>query len=188
RAAARVLRSMQSGWRNTVMPFETIKFVHGGEECHLEYRSQRDGSFRFRTGTDGEEFSVLAYHCDASAVDLEIDGVRMAFQLTQDDDDWLVHSQAGDLTLTQLPRFPRPGAADEGGGLTAPMPGAVLTLEATPGAQVSKGDLLLTIEAMKMEHRITAPTDGRIATVHTAVGDQVENGQLLVSLETESKE
>ncbi|MED5346878.1 MAG: biotin/lipoyl-containing protein, partial [Pseudomonadota bacterium] len=53
------------------------------------------------------------------------------------------------------------------------------------GASVSKGDLLLIMEAMKMEHRITAPRDGVVASVHVAVGDQVDNGQLLVSMAEE---
>ena len=62
------------------------------------------------------------------------------------------------------------------------MPGAVLALEVSSGDRVRKGDLLLILEAMKMEHRITAPRDGAVEAVHVAVGDQVENGQLLVTI------
>ena len=65
------------------------------------------------------------------------------------------------------------------------MPGSVLATEVAAGASVSKGDLLLIMEAMKMEHRITAPRDGVVASVHVAVGDQVDNGQLLVSMAEE---
>jgi len=55
------------------------------------------------------------------------------------------------------------------------------------GDKVSKGDLLLILEAMKMEHRITAPMDGIISELHVATGDQVENGQLLVTLNQEDE-
>ena len=53
------------------------------------------------------------------------------------------------------------------------------------GASVAKGDLLLIMEAMKMEHRITAPRNGVIDAVHVSVGDQVDNGRLLVSMAEE---
>jgi len=99
--------------------------------------------------------------------------------------DWLVHSQSGDLVLTEQPRDPDTSLDANTGGLTAPMPGSVLATEVAAGASVNKGDLLLIMEAMKMEHRITAPRDGVVASVHVAVGDQVDNGQLLVSMAEE---
>jgi biotin carboxyl carrier protein len=65
------------------------------------------------------------------------------------------------------------------------MPGAVLTTEISAGAKVAKGDLLVILEAMKMEHRIVAPRDGVVEQVHVSVGDQVDNAQLLVTLTEE---
>jgi biotin carboxyl carrier protein len=65
------------------------------------------------------------------------------------------------------------------------MPGAVLATEIGAGAKVSKGDLLVILEAMKMEHRIVAPRDGIVEQVHVSVGDQVDNAQLLVTLTEE---
>ena len=65
------------------------------------------------------------------------------------------------------------------------MPGAVLATEIEAGQAVTKGQLLLILEAMKMEHRITAPRDGTVETVHVSAGDQVENGQLLVTISEE---
>ena len=65
------------------------------------------------------------------------------------------------------------------------MPGSVLATEVAAGTSVAKGDLLLIMEAMKMEHRITAPRNGVIDAVHVSVGDQVDNGQLLVSMAEE---
>ena len=62
------------------------------------------------------------------------------------------------------------------------MPGSVLTTQVAAGATVAKGDLLVILEAMKMEHRITAPRNGVVESVHVNVGEQVENAQLLVTL------
>ena len=100
---------------------------------------------------------------------------------------WYVHGRARDLQITELPRYPVSGIDELAGGLTAPMPGSVLATEVNSGDQVLKGDLLLILEAMKMEHRITAPMDGIITALHVATGDQVENGQLLVTLNHEDE-
>ena len=72
----------------------------------------------------------------------------------------------------------------EGGGgrLTAPMPGKVLAIKTADNARISKGDTLLILEAMKMEHQIIAPRDGEIASVKVIEGDQVANGELLIEM------
>ena len=82
-----------------------------------------------------------------------------------------------------LPRFTLPGADEFQGGLTAPMPGKVLETHVEVGSVVEKGQLLLILEAMKMEHRITAPVAGTVTAVHPSAGDQVANGELLIMLE-----
>ena len=65
------------------------------------------------------------------------------------------------------------------------MPGKVLALQVTHGDQVKSGQVLVLMEAMKMEHQITAPLDGTVTEVLASEGDQVDNGQLLVVVSTE---
>jgi 3-methylcrotonyl-CoA carboxylase alpha subunit len=67
--------------------------------------------------------------------------------------------------------------------LTAPMPGRIIAVKVEPGAKVERGQALLVMEAMKMEHTIRAPADGTVETVHFAVGDQVEEGAELIHFE-----
>jgi 3-methylcrotonyl-CoA carboxylase alpha subunit len=74
-------------------------------------------------------------------------------------------------------------AAEAAGSLTAPMPGRIVKVMTKPGAEVGKGEALLILEAMKMEHTITAPADGKVKTVHYAAGEQVLEGAELVTLE-----
>jgi 3-methylcrotonyl-CoA carboxylase alpha subunit len=69
----------------------------------------------------------------------------------------------------------------EGGRLTAPMPGKVVAVLAAKGQEVKKGDALVIMEAMKMEHTITAPHDGVVEDVLYAVGDQVADGAPLLA-------
>ena len=71
------------------------------------------------------------------------------------------------------------------GEIEAPMPGKVTTIEVSQGEKVSKGQRLLTLEAMKMEHALTAPFDGAVSEIRTSTGAQVTEGQLLVKVETE---
>ena len=70
--------------------------------------------------------------------------------------------------------------------IEAPMPGLVRDVFAAQGAQVSKGDRLVLLEAMKMEHGLTAPRDGTVAEVLVAPGDQVTAGAALIRLEDEA--
>ena len=186
-ATTRVLKTIPSGWRNTILPFEMINFQHLDKDCHVEYRSRRDGKFRFRTGDSPDELIVTPYTCGNGLVDIDIDGRRVRYEVDRLGMQWYVHGRSGDLQITELPRYPVSGIDELAGGLTAPMPGAVLTTAVNSGDKVSKGDLLLILEAMKMEHRITAPMDGIISELHVATGDQVENGQLLVTLNQEDE-
>jgi biotin carboxyl carrier protein len=66
--------------------------------------------------------------------------------------------------------------------IRAPMTGRVVRVAVPQGASVKDGDLLLTIEAMKMEFKLTAPEDGTVAEIRCAEGDRVELGQLLARL------
>jgi 3-methylcrotonyl-CoA carboxylase alpha subunit len=69
------------------------------------------------------------------------------------------------------------------GEIEAPMPGKVTAVEVSQGENVAKGQRLLTLEAMKMEHALTAPFDGTVAELNAAPGSQVTEGTILVKVE-----
>jgi len=71
------------------------------------------------------------------------------------------------------------------GEVDAPMPGVVIAVHARPDERVRRGDLLFTVEAMKMELRVEAPSDGRVTRVLASVGQTVERGQRLADFEPE---
>lgn len=68
------------------------------------------------------------------------------------------------------------------GKITAPMPGTVLQVTCTNGQMVKKGDVLLVLEAMKMENEIQSPTDGKVQELKVAKGQSVDAGDILVQL------
>ena len=91
-----------------------------------------------------------------------------------------MYGWSGQLPLVERSR--RGANNDADSGLTAPMPGTVLQVRVEPGQEVSAGDVLVVIEAMKMEHAITAPKDGVVLKVGFAVGDRVGPGDALAEL------
>ena len=81
------------------------------------------------------------------------------------------------------PAAPKAAAAATGAvKVNAPMPGKILAIKANAGQAVKKGDVIIVLEAMKMENDIVAPEDGTIASISCAVGEQVEAGAILASL------
>jgi biotin carboxyl carrier protein len=70
-----------------------------------------------------------------------------------------------------------------GGEVTAPMPGKILKTKVSQGDEVSAGDTLLVLEAMKMENNITAPSTGIVKKISVSIGDNVEADDLLLSIE-----
>lgn len=84
---------------------------------------------------------------------------------------------------------PAPKAAPAAGGsagsvqVTSPMPGKILAVKANVGADVKKGDVILLLEAMKMENEVVAPQDGKIASINVNSGDMVESGDVLATMD-----
>ena len=185
RATTKLLPTLQGGFRNSVMPPESVRYRIGPATHRITYRPRRDGTFALTI--NGAETTARVEATTDTTITLTIGRQRHAFTLATSGPTIHLHGPHGDLDLTELPRFPPPATTEATGGVRAPMPGRVLALHITQGQHVTRGDLLLILEAMKMEHRITAPTSGTVTTLHVALGDQVHNGAALVIIEpTES--
>jgi len=91
-----------------------------------------------------------------------------------------VHGPWGDILFTKLPKFQNIGQELTDGGLTAPMPGKVIELKVKLGSKIKKGETLVILEAMKMEHSVIAAQDGVIDELFINQNEQVENGALLM--------
>jgi propionyl-CoA carboxylase alpha chain len=117
-------------------------------------------------------------------MDFESGGRRHRLHVLAAGDRVWVQGPDGDVALTAVPRFPEAGRGEAvAGGLVAPMPGTVLAVHVAPGDTVAQGQLLMIVEAMKMEHRITAPRAGTVSEVGAQPGDQVNAGDLLAVLD-----
>ncbi|MFT5530712.1 MAG: propionyl-CoA carboxylase alpha chain [Candidatus Poriferisodalaceae bacterium] len=182
RSAAPQLAFMSSGYRNSSMPDEQMLLVAGDTELTTTYRRQRDGSFRVSVA-GGEAMTAVIHGAAGDAVDFELDGMRSTMNVATVGDGWHVDTVTGSVSLTQLSPFPDTGNVAVAGGQVAPMPGKIIAVEVAVGDAVEAGQVLVLMEAMKMEHQITSPTAGTVTEVMVAVGEQVDNGALLVVVE-----
>ena len=114
---------------------------------------------------------------------IELDGQRTAVDHAIDGATARVRSAAGAASFTLAPRFVEHEADTDGGGPICPLPGTVIAVHVEVGQTVGEGDVLMVVEAMKMEHKITASSESTVTDVRFAVGDRVDQGELLVALE-----
>ncbi len=172
---ASLLKEAPSGWRNSRLPRQKISFEYSDKEVNVTYKANRDGSFDLNEDTKA---NILKW--TTTGIDLEVNNTRFFSKVTRKKDDLVVHGPWGDALLKILPRFTLPGAELQAGGLVAPMPGKVIDLKVKVGSKVKKGDTLVILEAMKMEHQVKAIEDGKVSQVLIKKDDQLENGALLM--------
>jgi propionyl-CoA carboxylase alpha chain len=200
-AARTVLSSLPSGWRMSAMPPERRSYTTpAGDELTVSYRRRRDGRYDCTVtpgppalgadgpGGEGEGGgrTVVAerYAMAGGAHDLSIDGLRVKATVVADGPSRFVDFASGEsVELAERPRFPEAAPAEALGALVAPMPGNVLSVHVAVGDEVTAGQLLVVVEAMKMEHRLTAPASGTVRELHAKPGEQVSSGDLLVALD-----
>ena len=172
---ASLLKEAPSGWRNSRLPRQKISFEYSDKEINVTYKANRDSSFDLNEHTKA---NILQW--TTAGIDLEVNNTRFFSKVTRKNDDLVVHGPWGDALLKILPRFTLPGSELQAGGLVAPMPGKVIDLKVKVGSKVKKGDTLVILEAMKMEHQVKAIEDGKVSQVLIKKDDQLENGALLM--------
>jgi propionyl-CoA carboxylase alpha chain len=179
RASSPVLVTIPSGFRNNASALQVRDYSVDGEEVRVGYRLGRDARFE----VDGSELACTPVRVAVDRVDLVAGGIRRRFDVTVHADATYVDWPHGSLVLRQVPRFPDPESQLEPGSMLAPMPGTVVRTPVAVGDEVRAGQVVLVMEAMKMEHTITATGDAVVSDVPVSVGQGVDSGQVLIVLE-----
>ena len=117
-----------------------------------------------------------------TATSVDLDGVLTPVAVVGQDHG-VVTVDGLTLAFEVLPRFDENAHSAEGGGPTTPVPGTVTDVRVGEGDEVTAGQIIVVLEAMKMEHTITADADGVVTAVHVRAGQAVDAHQVVVSIE-----
>ena len=178
RYESEVLSNLSSGWNNARLPMQEIKLQFNDKPLTVKYKNNREEIF-----TTDKNNSAKINSWDKNFIDVEIDNTRIRSKVTFDNELLLIQSKSGDVLFKILPKFETVKKASIEGGLNAPMPGKVVEIKIKKGAKIKKGDTLIILEAMKMEHKVLAPSDGKVKEILIHKDEQVENGATLVVLD-----
>ncbi|MDY7106533.1 MAG: biotin carboxylase N-terminal domain-containing protein [Actinomycetota bacterium] len=192
-----------SGWRTVPTGRRSVTWDLPGERAlTVEYLMGAAGWFEATVldGTSGPDDAdagprdlsgrVLAHTDEPDGgrrLTVEVDEVSRSVTVHAEGDGpgrrrWC-HGADGQVELVERSRFPIHAADMVGGGPTAPVPGTITSVAVAPGDEVADGQVLVVMEAMKMEHRIVAPEAARVTEVLVAEGEQVSANAVLVHLE-----
>ena len=142
---------------------------------------EMQGEKQFSFSSDTEKL-VLELSADIHRITVKHKGIQHThFYCWSDQKLWL--SDKGQVYCWERPNPLATAEEDESTGIIkAPMLGRIVAVNVTQGTEINKGDVLLVIEAMKMEHPVLAKTSGRLDELHCALGDQVRADQILGQL------
>ncbi|GAB2521786.1 acetyl/propionyl/methylcrotonyl-CoA carboxylase subunit alpha [Nocardia heshunensis] len=187
RTKARVGAGLPGGWRNLPSQPQSKSYESRLTGKHeVRYRITRAGLEV--EGRDGLELVEATPDSVTLLVAGERGPVRRRFAVARYGDLVAVDSPLGPVSVRRLPRFEDPADQVAEGSLLAPMPGAVIRLGAATGDRVEKGQPILWLEAMKMEHTIAAPAAGILTELNVSAGQQVEVGTVLAVVHSEEQE
>jgi len=180
------LWAIPTGWRTGTHAPTTIRLRAGERTEHVHVcGTPQNASVRIE---DGQNRSLTAT-LDGRTLTVTLDGVRSRYVVASDGEVlWLA---GGGRTVAVEEVREAPVRADDAHAgdaeLVSPMPGSVVAVGVGDGAQVAAGDVVVTVEAMKMEHALAAPVDG-VVELLVAVGDQVKVGQPMARIIATIKE
>ena len=179
---AKVLRHIPSGWHNARLPFQRTMFEIDDEAFTVRYKQQRNGSFL----DDNNQIAIINDVTD-ELIDIEFDNVRRRVNITRYENLYLVQHDRGHKLIKLLPRFKNEQDLIQKGSLISPMPGKVTEMNVKVGDNITKGQKLLVMEAMKMNHSISSDRDGVVKEIYVNIGDQLETGTSLLLLKSDDE-
>jgi 3-methylcrotonyl-CoA carboxylase alpha subunit len=170
-----------SGWRAWGQGAATIRMRLGEADLEQSVTFEGDQTFRLEGAAN---VICTVKKTGNSAFAVLIDGMRLTLHAVKSNQEVVVFQNGATYRFhVPDPLVVESDDARAGDVLIAPMPGLVRLVSAEAGGQVSKGDPLLVLEAMKMEHTLRAPRDGTVEAVLTEAGAQVSDGAILLRLE-----
>ncbi|MGE8412453.1 MAG: acetyl/propionyl/methylcrotonyl-CoA carboxylase subunit alpha [Pseudomonas sp.] len=171
-----------AAWRNNAGTPLHYRLGLDQQQWSLQLSPGAAGQVQVRQAEQVQELKICS--ADGRQATLEVGGIRRRYAYHLENGELWLHSRQGSLHLQDRTLAPVQGQlGTHSGTLKAPMDGAIVDVLVSEGMPVSKGQLLLVLEAMKMEHPLKAGIDGVITRVQVNLGDQVKNRQVLLEVE-----
>jgi 3-methylcrotonyl-CoA carboxylase alpha subunit len=175
--------SRRDGWQSHGVAQRRFEFVWQDQPRSARLSYLHDGALSLSMEGDISVSGMLNFAPDGAGLWVQWGGARCFSQIDWQGETAHIFTPQGATRITVLDPLAHAGeAAEEGGRLTAPMPGKVVSFAVKAGDKVKAGQALAVMEAMKMEHTISAPKDGVVAELLYAPGDQVADGAELLKL------
>ncbi len=187
-AEARAHQPELAGWRNASTAPWRFVLKHGEHKYPVELAVQTAGRQpRLLARVGEQQLDLHLLNHDGRWATLTIDGIRQRLAYHHSQVQLWLYGHNGNLELLDVTHEPVSAAgAAASGHIKAPMDGAIVDVLVSEGDRVSKGQLLVVLEAMKMEHPLKAGCDGIVRRVQASQGDQVKSRQVLVEIEADA--
>jgi acyl-CoA carboxylase subunit alpha len=186
RRDARVQPSVPSGFRNNGTAVQEVHFDSGDRRVSIGYAFERRGRRLSALRVDGAASGLVVTRITADRVDLSDErGVVRSYRVDRVGLIDYVDGPDGSSVLVEHERLPAGTEQAVAGSALAPMPGGVVRVAVAPGDTVEAGQVLVVLEAMKMEHAVHAAAAGTVVSVEVSEGDQVETGRVLAIVDTD---
>ncbi|HEX8183510.1 MAG TPA: biotin carboxylase N-terminal domain-containing protein [Blastocatellia bacterium] len=184
-AENKVLPRVPPHYRNNPFRDPRSKLRIAGDIFDLSWHPRGDDMYAVHCGDWQAEIQIMSF--EPGSIRISVDGTQRLFIITEAGQQFFVHSSLGSRTVTRLPRYPGARITAQQENTSAPMPGQVLKILVAAGQQISAGDPLVVLEAMKMEQTIRASTEGVVEAVLVKQGDVVAPGDVLVHIAPSQK-
>ena len=172
-------------WRLNDQGYDKLFFIdQDGSDIEVTVHYLEQGGYRLQLpGGDVEADGEID---EGDTLRAHLDGLKVSAAVVRDSDTLTILIRGEACRIEFVDRMALVDVdLEEGSKVTAPLPGKIVQVMVKPGSGVKKGDPLLILEAMKMEHAITASRDAVIADIPFAIGEQVTEGTELVLFEPE---
>tara|TARA_Y100000768_G_scaffold386177_1_gene373948 strand:+ start:76 stop:576 length:501 start_codon:yes stop_codon:yes gene_type:complete len=134
---------------------------------------------------EGEEISIsdisISHNSNLDRLVVNIDKLSKLVHVVKVKDSYWIHLD-GRIHVVNLHEIGYSNQKQSEGSLVAPMPGTIIEILVKKGQRVRKGQSLMVMEAMKMEHKIQSPKDGEVLSISNEVGQKVDMGAVLVEI------
>lgn len=184
RLGSRPAQPMLRDWSSTGSATRSMRLECGARQAEVHLKPESPD--RYRVAVGDTSFSVSLESAGADSARCSTDGVQGDVAWTVAGDTLYLSLASMDAAFRDvlLEKAAGPNQAGGDGTVRAPMNGSVVAVHVAPGAQVTRGQPLLVLEAMKIEHELTAPVDGTVQAVNVGPGDQVATRKVLVEIGT----